>query len=136
MRMRCTGHVHWRYMSIFTSAQRSRSEAVSKLLYCNPFSPERIETERQALGDAFVESDVVWNASGEGPISRPNVSRMIALAKEMCQAARERLAGGVKPSARDAQLYEDLVMHVLYYRRHAALERIIRDARAGRAATG
>ena len=44
----------------------------------------------------------------------------------MCQTARDRLAGGAKATAREAQLYEDLVMHVLYYRRHAMLERVIR----------
>src|SRR3954468_4786133 len=119
-------------MPLFNATQRARAEAISQLVYCNPFLPDRIDAERQVLGDDFVESDVVWNASKEGPVSRPNVARLIALAKDMCQAARDRLAGGAKATAREAQLYEDLVMHVLYYRRHAMLERVIRDARAGR----
>src|SRR4051812_26289549 len=123
-------------MPLFNATQRARAEAISQLVYCNPFLPDRIDAERQVLGDDFVESDVVWNASKEGPVSRPNVARLIALAKDMCQTARDRLAGGAKATAREAQLYEDLVMHVLYYRRHAMLERVIRDARAGRPRSG
>ena len=38
-------------MAIFTDEQRRVAVGFSKLIYCNPFLPERIEHERDALGD-------------------------------------------------------------------------------------
>ncbi len=40
-------------MPLFNAAERRFVEAVGRMAHCNPFSPERIECERVALGDAF-----------------------------------------------------------------------------------
>ena len=49
---------------------------ISRLLYCNPFLPERIEFEREALGADFVEGDVVWNVTQDWEGNRPNIAKL------------------------------------------------------------
>src|SRR5215813_5990310 len=75
---------------------RQLAEAISRLAYCNPFLPERIEFERQALGDAFVPGGTLWHAAGL-PEPPPNVG-----------ALRERAAA--------LSLYEDVVIYLLFAR--------------------
>ncbi len=40
-------------MPLFTPAERPIAEGISRLVYCNPFTPERIENEQQVLGRSF-----------------------------------------------------------------------------------
>ena len=44
--------------TFMTAEQRRLLTSLSELARCNPFLPERIELERQALGDAFEESEL------------------------------------------------------------------------------
>lgn len=51
------------------------ARAIAGIGYVNPFLPERVELERRALGDAFVEMGrVIWARPGV-PIERlfPNI---------------------------------------------------------------
>ena len=48
-------------MALLEPAERPFASAMSRLTYCNPFLPERIDLERQALGDAFIQVDADWN---------------------------------------------------------------------------
>ena len=52
------------------------AEAASRLAFCNPFLPERIECERAALGEAFVVSDAVWSIATDLEGNRPNIGRL------------------------------------------------------------
>ncbi len=52
-----------RTMIFITPPDRLFATSVSRLVYCNPFLPERIACERAALGEAFVGGDPVWNAA-------------------------------------------------------------------------
>ena len=36
--------------------------AISHLAYCNPFLPDRMKFEAEALGERFIPGDAVWNA--------------------------------------------------------------------------
>ena len=42
--------------TLFTASQRRFASTIAELLYANPFLPERIEREREALGDDFEEA--------------------------------------------------------------------------------
>src|SRR5687768_14422908 len=54
---RCTRSVHWMAMSPFDSpAEAQFAHTISDVAYCNPFLPERIEYERVALGEEFVDA--------------------------------------------------------------------------------
>ena len=49
---------------LFRDEERRFASAVSRVAYDNPFSPERIESERVALGNAFSPSGPVWTPDG------------------------------------------------------------------------
>ncbi len=64
---------------LFRAEERRFASAVARIAYDNPFSPERIESERQALGSRFSDSGSVWSPDGAHMESqgfhreRPNV---------------------------------------------------------------
>ena len=46
--------------ALLSPHEREFLRIVSKLAYCNPFLPERVALEREALGTEFVEGEPVW----------------------------------------------------------------------------
>ena len=54
-------------MAWLTGNERVFLRAVSHLGYSNPFLPERITYEREALGADFVEAEAVWNVQVDQP---------------------------------------------------------------------
>src|SRR5688500_8839014 len=82
---------------IFTSeGEREFARCISKLVYTNPFLPERIECERAALGEAFVAGDRVWNVLADPAREISNVAAIGQRADALARAARERLGEGAK----------------------------------------
>jgi transcriptional regulator with AAA-type ATPase domain len=103
-------------MSLFSAEERRFASAVSQLIYCNPFLPERIEFEKSALGDEFDERGANWNiqlGSGRKP---PNVVKLVRRTGELLERLRARVATGeVEITAGPgAGLYEDLLMFALF----------------------
>ena len=107
-------------MPVFTAPQRRFVQAVSGITHANPFLPQRIEYERQALGQRFEERASDWNVNWESAGSHPNITRLLRLAGDTLDAARDKLLAGVSPRDDELQLYEDLTFFVLYheYREH------------------
>ncbi|HEY8665628.1 MAG TPA: sigma 54-interacting transcriptional regulator [Tepidisphaeraceae bacterium] len=112
-------------MPVFTDSERSFARALSKLVYCNPFLPERIGFERDALGADFVDQDMVWSIRPRIDRERPNIQLLQRGAESLVEQARQRLCerpassggrdgGGAREA--DLSLYQDLVRYVLYYR--------------------
>ncbi|HYH46641.1 MAG TPA: sigma-54 factor interaction domain-containing protein [Thermoanaerobaculia bacterium] len=102
---------------LLTDAERDTVEAISRLAFCNPFTPERPRLERQVLGEAFQPSDAVWHAQTEATGANPNVPAIAARAGELAGALRERLESArsaVSPG--EERLYRDLVLYLLYSR--------------------
>ncbi len=111
-------------MPLLNPVDRPAAEAMSRLVFANPFLPERIDFEHQALGDAFVGGEVVWSADADLDSERPNVIALSRRAEELIAAMRPRLAGGsVDVSPADLRLYEDVACYALYYRVQADLRR-------------
>ena len=101
--------------SFLTPAERSLAEAISQLAYSNPFLPERIECERQALGDAFAPGGTLWHAASP-PEPPPNVFALLERAQALIERLATRLAEGARPSTDDLQLYEDVSAYLLFAR--------------------
>jgi len=102
------------------SSDRERDvvAAISRLAFCNPFTPERLHLERQVLGEAFTPFDVVWHAQTDAAGANPNVPGIAAKALELAEGMRARLAGP-RPAAasrEELELYRDLVLYLLYSR--------------------
>ena len=102
-------------MPLFHEADRRLVEIVSRLAYCNPFLQERIALERQALGADFDESRADWNIHSDDAENHPNLLRLKERTESALRGARDKLAQGTKPSSRDAELYEDLLLFAVYH---------------------
>jgi DNA-binding NtrC family response regulator len=122
-------------MSLFNLSQRRLAAAIGRLAYANPFLPERIETERQILGERFASAANVWSVAridGDGLHNHRQISQLTA---ELVDDARQRLADGVTFDERDLQLYSDAVLYHLFDRCREELQVMIEAAHAGRTAT-
>lgn len=96
---------------------RTFLEAVSKLGYSNPFLPERVEWERQALGAHFLEGEPVWSQAVDNPEEpRGNVLRLAARLEPCVETLRAGLNAGGRLTDREFVLYEDAAIYLLFHR--------------------
>ncbi|MFP5284960.1 MAG: sigma 54-interacting transcriptional regulator [Thermoanaerobaculia bacterium] len=116
------------HASKLSDRERTLAEAISRLAYGNPFGPERLTWERQALGDEFTPFDVVWHSRGDA--TNPNLLRIAPKAEELAVSLRERLAGK-RASREELALYRDLVSYVLYGRYQERFFAAIQDPKVG-----
>jgi transcriptional regulator with AAA-type ATPase domain len=111
---------------LFESTEdRTRAGAIARLVYCNPFLPERIDCEREALGEEFVEADAAWHFGGDPAARRPNLGILCQRVEQIAARTRARLVEGVGASQAELRAYEDLVMYGLYYRNKPVFEQLI-----------
>ncbi len=104
---------------------RAFAIAISRLAHCNPFLPERMKCEREALGEEFTELDVVWSVSKDWEGDRANIRRIQTRAESLSQQLRQRLATGASPTDDDLRLYEDLAAYLLYYRVKRVFQEVV-----------
>jgi transcriptional regulator with AAA-type ATPase domain len=119
-------------MPLLSEAERQFAGAVARLAYCNPFLPERIEYERQALGRDFVAGGPVWHAGTE-PADSPNLVRLAARVLALAEQVRERLPGRPRAGAEEVALYEALVAYHLYARHEDDFYQLVTGATASTA---
>ena len=103
-------------MSLFPAAERAFAQTCSRLAYSNPFLPERVDLERELLGDAYVHVDIVWNKRPDLVGDHPNIQRLNRLLEERVERARQRLATRAAASADELTQYEDMANFLLYQR--------------------
>jgi len=114
-------------------SERALTQAISNLAYCNPFLPERIRLEKEILGDDFVEVDTVWSKRPDQiPTEEPNVDRIIPRVETLAESLLERLAAGASPAPEALQLYEDLVLFLLFHRYHTRFRDLLAGAARGK----
>lgn len=103
-------------MALLNANERGFLRAVANLGYCNPFLPERIEYEREALGADFREAEPIWSLRVAVP-DRPhvNILKIKARVETLVKKVRERLAGGVTAPEEDLVLYETGVLFLLFH---------------------
>src|SRR5260370_10123837 len=102
-------------MPLFSDAERTLLEAVSKLAYANPFLPDRIQYERDALGADFQPGEAVWSMQVEAPDTpRANVWRIVERLEPLMEDLRQRLVNGAEPTDTELSLYEETARHLLY----------------------
>ena len=104
------------YMGLFTGEEKAFASAVSRLVYCNPFLPERIACEQEALGDDFVPLSSVWSVRAGAAKHNPNVNQLGERTTALVDRLRRRFTPSTKLTAEEKSLYEDLVLYLLYFR--------------------
>ena len=112
---------------LFPASEGAQAAALTRLSYANPFLGERKDLERMVLGPNFIEGPPVWSRRAElaAELENPNTAQLQELAERLTARARERLVGGERATAEERQLYEDIVLYVLYYRCHLRLRDVI-----------
>jgi hypothetical protein len=113
-------------MSLFRGSERTFAESVRRVAYANPFSRERIDAEREALGERFSELGTEWTPDSEplvpvGSPERPNITLLRVQSLELAESCRARL-GRVRDAAdADLLLYEDLALYAIFAKYEADL---------------
>lgn len=122
-------------MARLSSEERRFLEALSQLSHANPFEPERIELEREALGDDYQPEPLdAWSrTAARDQLERHNVVSINTRASRLAEGLRDRQSEGRPFTGRDARLYDDLVTYVLYYRHVAGLPRALLEPAADEA---
>src|SRR5260370_17324989 len=104
-------------MPLLSRNERVFLRAVSQLIYCNPFLPERIACERAARGGVYVEGEPVWSLPVDQPDRpRANVWRIVERLDPLAAQLRNKLGASIEVSPEDLTLYEDAILHLLYQR--------------------
>ena len=104
-------------MGLLAEHERGFLEAVSKLAYCNPFLPEFIELEREALGPDYRLSESIWSMQVDGSDPpRPSLKAISDRLEALVAELEQRLAGTDSTTDRELELYEDAVLFMLYRR--------------------
>jgi hypothetical protein len=125
------------YMRFLRANERSFAESVRRLALANPFGSERMELERAALGDRFSGASTAWSADGDrlpppGAPERPNIALLRTESTALMDDCLSRLRRGVRPSADEARLYEDLALYALFARYESRLYALsLEDGPAG-----
>jgi hypothetical protein len=102
-------------MALLNSSERRLAEAISSLTFCNPFVPGRMELERAVLDGDYIVSDRSWNFPLTGQDQRPNETLLRNKVAAFITALRRRMTEKKGPDSREWQLYQDSVVHYLYY---------------------
>src|SRR5260370_13253193 len=104
-------------MPFLSRSERAFLRAVSQLIYCNPFLPERIACEGAVLGADYVEGEAVWSLPVDQPERpRANVWRIVERLEPLAGQLRGKLGATAQVGAEDLTLYEDAILHLLYQR--------------------
>ena len=110
--------------------------AVAALAEGNPFLPERVTSEQNALGEAFVDKGAIWHAESELVELHPNLDKLQAVVEQFTPLLRDRLAKGATAKREALIHYEGLVRHLLYMRHEAVFLALIQKAERGESTTG
>ena len=113
---------------IIPSKEKSFVEAVSRLIYCNPFLEERIDLEKEALRGDYKETGRAWNFLPHGYRDDPNVRTLIERVAIVAEQCRSNLVSGISISEKEFQYYEKLVLLQTYFDFRDDYDRIIRRA--------
>ena len=119
-------------MALFEPGQQAFAQSIAHLNYCNPFLPDRIRHEQEALGSDFLPLKSVWSLRADLPVNDPNVKELIGRAHALADVLLARLDQGVRPDSEEqAVLYEDLIFFVLYHRYYPQLFDAVKTVNAG-----
>jgi DNA-binding NtrC family response regulator len=111
-----------------SSDDLAAARAIAELGYCNPFRPERIRLERDVLQDAFIWTDDAWHRRVDASGAPPNIDLMTERARDLAELMRDWLREKPSPAPADVEVYEDVVLYLLYYLHHASFHELIVEA--------
>lgn len=108
------------------------AEAMRRVNACNPFLPERIAAERDALGPAFEEREADWNTRPPSTHASPNHRALMVRCGEVVERARAAWPKEGRITREDALNYEAMAGYWLYQNYAARFDAFILAAFEGR----
>src|SRR5262249_54055471 len=104
------------HMALFQQSEHRFADTLSRLIYANPFLPERIELERALLGADYAPAPWVYHKIDELDHEHPNLTLLDERVEKIAADARERMAQSAHAGEAELALYADLVTYLLYRR--------------------
>ncbi|AHF92652.1 hisitidine kinase [Opitutaceae bacterium TAV5] len=120
---------------LFSEEDRSFAEAVRRINATNPFLPERIARERDALGEGFVEEGATWNTLPPSETSHPNHVRLTERMGAVIERTRGAWPRDGRVAREEATAYGELAGLWLYHTYMQRFDRVIRAAEAAHGKT-
>jgi DNA-binding NtrC family response regulator len=104
-------------MPLLNANNRRFLTAVSRLLYANPFLPDILAYEREALGTEATEEEPIWSMTVSDPDRvRTNTWRVVDRLKPVLNELRAALTAAAETREPELILYEDALLYYFYYR--------------------
>ena len=102
-------------------------ESLSRLTFCNPFLPERVDLEQQVLGKANRKFPTVWNYSIEDDDEEvwASTNAISKLIQPVAESLLAQLESGAEFSDHEISLYEDLILYLLYDKYRSRLKQLM-----------
>jgi transcriptional regulator with AAA-type ATPase domain len=108
--------------SLFTRPEVIFLEAVSRIAYANPFLPQLLKWEQEALGREYVQQPEFWSLEVDDPGKRrANTWLLLPKIERLLDSVPLRMRRGAQPSERELILYEDAALYAIYHRFHDQL---------------
>ncbi len=95
---------------MFTSTEKTFLTALGRLIFTNPFTPERLQLEETILGRN--RKDRVWNMHSAGPSYDNDISELGRLAEHWANELHKRTGKGA--AAEDIVIYEAVILYHLF----------------------
>jgi DNA-binding NtrC family response regulator len=118
--------------ALFEPADRVFATAVRRMTASNPFLPERIATEREALGAEFQEGEAHWNTRKPTVAANPNTERLTSRCADLVHRAQASWPKDGRAQGDDLELYEAVAGFWLYQTYAARFDAVIVAALDGR----
>ncbi len=94
------------------------AEAIAGITTCNPFLPERLELEKKALGNAYIDVGPVLRPRPGTSLEEvfPNIPAFRVRSEHLVEKLRNRLEEGRPATREELLVYENLALYFLYSR--------------------
>jgi DNA-binding NtrC family response regulator len=114
-------------MALLPSSEWRVAEAIAGITTCNPFLPERLELERKALGDDYVDVGPVLRTRPGMSLEEvfPNIPAFRARSEQRAEKIRQRLEDGHRATRDELVVYENLALYFLYARYMSAFDGLV-----------
>ena len=91
---------------------------LSQLALCNPFSPERLQLEKEVLGKRFQPEEMIaWNRKhSPTDAQRPNVVQLAETSRSLIQRIQQEVGDGKTISDESVRHYWNVTIYALLYR--------------------
>ena len=103
-------------MTLFTKPEKKFVVILGRIIDCNPFLPERVALEKQALGSTFLDRDANWNLEPTIYRRSENVVRIAEKAEALIASKKKARSSAHPWTEEEIQLFADLVDYVMFSR--------------------